>query len=82
MLALPIIPLKKGEERVWIDIGGGTGRNLEFVPPEVLRKSFTKIVVFDISASLLKVAERRVKANGLESLVSNTLNNNISPTTI
>ena len=67
--SLPIDPLKAGEERVWIDIGGGTGRNLEFLPPHVLRRCFTKIVILDISASLLKVAAERVKSYNLDSLV-------------
>jgi S-adenosylmethionine-diacylgycerolhomoserine-N-methlytransferase len=66
---LPLAPLRAGEQRVWIDIGGGTGRNLEFFPPAVLRQCFSKIVVIDISASLLAVAEKRVAEVGLADLV-------------
>lgn len=53
-------PLKKGGNMVWIDIGGGTARNLEFFPVEVIRKYFKKIVICDISASLLEIAKRRL----------------------
>jgi ubiquinone/menaquinone biosynthesis C-methylase UbiE len=66
---LPMRPLRDGEQRVWIDIGGGTGRNLEFFPPEVLRQCFSKIYVIDISSSLLAVATRRVADAGLADVV-------------
>lgn len=52
-------PLKKEGGMVWIDIGGGTARNLEFFPVETIRKYFKKIVICDISASLLEIAKRR-----------------------
>jgi betaine lipid synthase len=52
-------PLNATEKMVWIDIGGGTARNLEFFPVEVLRKHFKAIYVVDISASLLEIAQRR-----------------------
>lgn len=31
------------DQAVWIDIGGGTGRNLEFFPVDVIRRSFKAI---------------------------------------
>jgi S-adenosylmethionine-diacylgycerolhomoserine-N-methlytransferase len=43
---------------VWIDIGAGTGRNLEFVGDAVPR--FEQIHLVDLSQSLLKVASQRV----------------------
>jgi betaine lipid synthase len=52
-------PLKKGGKMVWIDVGGGTARNLEFFPKEVIRKYFKAIYILDISASLLEIAQRR-----------------------
>jgi hypothetical protein len=52
-------PLSKGGNMIWIDIGGGTARNLEFFPIEVIRKYFKMIVIVDISASLLEIAQNR-----------------------
>jgi len=52
-------PLKKEGKMVWIDIGGGTARNLEFFPVDVIRKYFKTIIICDISASLLEIAQRR-----------------------
>jgi len=63
------IPLKKGGNMVWIDVGGGTARNLEYLTPEVIKKYFKEIVIVDISASLLEVAKRRVVEMGLEKIV-------------
>ena len=54
---------------VWIDIGGGTARNLEFFPIDVIRNHFKKIVIVDISASLLQIATRRVEEMGLGDIV-------------
>ena len=52
-------PLKKGGKMVWLDVGGGTARNLEFFSVEVIRKYFKAIYVVDISASLLEIAQNR-----------------------
>jgi betaine lipid synthase len=52
-------PLKKAGNMVWVDVGGGTARNLEYFPVEVIRKYFKKIYILDISASLLEVAQKR-----------------------
>jgi ubiquinone/menaquinone biosynthesis C-methylase UbiE len=56
-------PLKKEGGLVWIDVGGGTARNLEYFPVEVVRKYFKAIVILDISASLLEIAQRRFIIN-------------------
>mmetsp|Transcript_18557 Transcript_18557/g.19323 ORF Transcript_18557/g.19323 Transcript_18557/m.19323 type:complete len:692 (+) Transcript_18557:138-2213(+) len=64
------LPLKKEGQMVWIDIGGGTARNLEFFTVEIIRKYFKKIVIVDISASLLEVAQARVNKMGLNDIVS------------
>ena len=69
------IPLRKGPkgsskgDLVWVDVGGGTARNLEYFTVETLRKNFKKIYLIDISASLLEVARERVKTMGLEDIV-------------
>jgi len=61
-------PLKKDGKMVWIDIGGGTARNLEFLPVEVIRKYFNEIVICDISASLLEMAQKRINAMGIQDI--------------
>lgn len=62
-------PLKKEGNMVWLDVGGGTARNLEFFPVEVIRKYFKTIVIVDISASLLEIAQTRVNLLGLQDIV-------------
>ncbi|CEM35387.1 unnamed protein product [Vitrella brassicaformis CCMP3155] len=68
-LLMELIPIRKGGNMVWVDIGGGTARNLEFLPVEVVKKYFKAIYIVDISASLLEIAARRVKACGLDHIV-------------
>jgi ubiquinone/menaquinone biosynthesis C-methylase UbiE len=63
------IPLKKGGGMVWVDVGGGTARNLEFFTPETIRKYFKSITIVDISASLLEIAQKRVELLGLTDIV-------------
>lgn len=50
------------EQGVWVDLGGGTGSNLEFIRDRVpqLRRAY----VVDLASSLLEVARRRFAANG------------------
>ena len=52
-------PLKKGGMMVWVDVGGGTARNLEYFSVAVIRKYFKAIYIVDISESLLEIAQRR-----------------------
>ncbi len=47
---------------VWIDMGGGTGKNLERIGPDIRRLS--KVYVVDLCPSLLGVARERARANG------------------
>lgn len=56
---LEAFPLKRGGNMVWIDVGGGTARNLEFFTPETIKKYFKAIYIVDISASLLEIAQQR-----------------------
>lgn len=62
------IPLKEGKQ-VWVDVGGGTGRNLEFFTVETIKKCFSKICIVDVSVSLLDVAKKRIEAAGLSDIV-------------
>ena len=50
------------EGGVWVDLGGGTGANLEFIRESVPKLS--KAYVVDLASSLLKVASDRFEANG------------------
>lgn len=53
---------KIGENQagVWVDLGGGTGANLEFIGPAI--SNFQKVYVVDLASSLLKVVEKRAAA--------------------
>lgn len=66
---LTCLPIKAAGDMVWIDVGGGTARNLEFLPVETLKRSFRKIYIVDISPSLLEIAQERVRKVGLEGIV-------------
>ena len=54
--------LGKTGEGTWVDFGGGTGANLEFVG-DPLRK-FEHVYVVDLATSLLDVVQQRVSKNG------------------
>jgi S-adenosylmethionine:diacylglycerol 3-amino-3-carboxypropyl transferase/ubiquinone/menaquinone biosynthesis C-methylase UbiE len=63
--------------KVWIDIGGGTGRNLEFFTVDMIEKHFKKIVIVDISPSLLSQANKRIERMGLSHIIE-TLEHDIN----
>lgn len=52
------------EGGVWVDLGGGTGANLEHLGSRIER--LKKIYVVDLAPSLLDVARRRITARGWE----------------
>jgi betaine lipid synthase len=62
------IPLRD-KKMVWVDVGGGTGRNLEFFTVETIKARFSKIYIVDVSVSLLEVAKKRIEAAGLSGIV-------------
>mmetsp|Transcript_17242 Transcript_17242/g.41818 ORF Transcript_17242/g.41818 Transcript_17242/m.41818 type:complete len:680 (+) Transcript_17242:53-2092(+) len=66
---LPIRRPASGGKMVWVDVGGGTARNLEFFSVETIKENFDKIVVVDVSLSLLEVAKKRVAAAGLSGII-------------
>lgn len=45
-------------QMIWVDVGGGTARNLEFFPLETLRRHFDKVYIVDVSPSLLQASQR------------------------
>ncbi len=46
---------------IWVDMGGGTGSNLEFFGDEIAK--LKKVYVVDLAPSLLKVARQRAEEN-------------------
>ena len=60
------MPAPKGG--VWVDMGGGTGSNLEFFGDKL--NHFSKVVVLDLCPSLVETAQKRVTARGWDSFVS------------
>jgi S-adenosylmethionine-diacylgycerolhomoserine-N-methlytransferase len=50
------------EGGTWVDLGGGTGANLEAIGPQIGRLG--QLYVVDLSPSLLAVAQRRVHDRG------------------
>ncbi len=53
---------RTGEGKVWVDLGAGTGHNLEFVRPWV--SLCKKVILVDLCPSLLGVARGRVERYG------------------
>lgn len=54
------LPVPEGG--VWYELGGGTGHNLEYLGERL--RSLAKVVVVDLSESLLEIARRRVEKQG------------------
>jgi S-adenosylmethionine-diacylgycerolhomoserine-N-methlytransferase len=50
------------EDGVWVEMGGGTGHNLEYLGPRLA--TLRKIYVVDLSTSLLAVARQRMETRG------------------
>lgn len=59
-LRLAISHLEKKKELVWIDIGGGTGRNIEYMDEiSSISKNFKAVYLVDLSESLCEIAKKR-----------------------
>jgi S-adenosylmethionine-diacylgycerolhomoserine-N-methlytransferase len=50
------------ENAIWVDMGCGTGSNLDFFGPRLA--SLKQVYLVDLSPSLLKVARQRIAQNG------------------
>ncbi|KAI5964573.1 uncharacterized protein KGF55_001642 [Candida pseudojiufengensis] len=63
-LRLAISHLQKKKDIVWIDIGGGTGSNIEFMNKITsISKNFKAVYLVDLSPSLCEVARNRFELN-------------------
>ncbi|ODV77567.1 S-adenosyl-L-methionine-dependent methyltransferase [Suhomyces tanzawaensis NRRL Y-17324] len=64
-LRLAVAHLQKTTDLVWIDIGGGTGSNIEHMNKILnLSKHFKAVYLVDLSPSLCEVATQRCKSHG------------------
>lgn len=54
--------LEVPQDGIWMDMGGGTGSNLEYLGKRI--DSLQKAYLVDLSPSLLKIADQRIQANG------------------
>lgn len=61
--ALPAMP-----GGVWVDLGAGTGENAEHWGAKL--SQFSRVYLVDLSSSLLKVADERIKARGWTNVVT------------
>ncbi len=57
---MELLPFTEGAR--WVDLGGGTGANLEFVGERL--SQLAEVQVVDLSPSLLEIAERRADTRG------------------
>jgi len=49
---------------VWVDMGGGTGFNVEYMAKIGKLSKFSRVYIVDLSPSLLEVARKRARDNG------------------
>jgi S-adenosylmethionine-diacylgycerolhomoserine-N-methlytransferase len=54
--------IRPADGSTWVDMGGGTGSNLEYIADRIPQLS--KVYVVDLSHSLLEVAKKRVSERG------------------
>lgn len=54
------------KDSVWVDMGGGTGSNLEYIKDQI--PNLSRIYVVDLSRSLLDVARKRAEDAGWENV--------------
>ena len=60
---LPMIKsMPAPKDGVWVDLGGGTGSNLEYFGDSGL-SHFSKVIVLDLCPALVKTAEARVRSH-------------------
>ncbi|CAK9435504.1 uncharacterized protein LODBEIA_P02310 [Lodderomyces beijingensis] len=68
-LQLAIAHLQKKSDLVWIDIGGGTGSNIEFMDRiSSIAKNFKAVYLVDLSPSLCEVARNRFASHNWDNV--------------
>lgn len=68
-LQLAVSHLPKKTDLVWIDVGGGTGWNVEYMNNILnLSKNFKAIYIVDLSPSLLNIAKERFEKLGIKNV--------------
>jgi len=68
-LQLAASHLKKSSKLVWIDVGGGTGYNVEIMNSLLpITSKFEKVIVVDLSISLCEVAKQRFEKLGFNNV--------------
>ncbi|CAH6720266.1 hypothetical protein CLIB1444_03S08086 [[Candida] jaroonii] len=63
-LKLAVNHLESQKDLVWVDIGGGTGSNIEYMNSVLPISNFKKVYLVDLSPSLCDIAINRFKNNG------------------
>jgi S-adenosylmethionine-diacylgycerolhomoserine-N-methlytransferase len=56
------------EGAVWVDLGGGTAANVEWLGPRV--ETLQKVYVVDLSEAMLEVARERIRERGWKNVVA------------
>ncbi|GBG71329.1 hypothetical protein CBR_g8751 [Chara braunii] len=54
----------RGEDLVWVDLGGGTAENVEIMSDYMDLQLFSKIIIVDMCGALCEVARQRVASKG------------------
>lgn len=68
-LQLAIANLQKKKDLVWVDVGGGTGWNVEYMNSIIdLSTKFKAVYIVDLSPSLLNVARERFEKLGFKNV--------------
>lgn len=63
-LELAVAHLTKRQQLVWVDIGGGTGKNIEYMDEIFsIAKHFKAVYLVDLSPLLCEVARKRFESN-------------------
>ncbi|KAG5342920.1 hypothetical protein C0989_005868 [Termitomyces sp. Mn162] len=60
---------KPRKRLVWVDLGGGTGHNIELMDKHIPIKSFDAVYLIDLCEPLLQVARKRFSAKGWTNVI-------------
>lgn len=54
---------------IWVDLGGGTGWNIEMMHESFPIDRFEKVILVDLTPSLCQVAQKRFESRGWKNVV-------------